>query len=225
MIKNISNLGDAAVYCDFGVEVNKSVNSEVIKYFKAIKKENVESINNLTPSYNKLIVSYDLRKTNFKEVKKLIENLNVNETQDNNSTKIEIPVCCDDQFSLDIKRLEEKLNIKREKILENFFSKEYFCYMTGFIAGMPFLGDLDEKMRVPRLETPRVKVPKGSVALTEQFANIYTFESPGGWNILGNTPVDVFDNSKELEPNLINPGDIVVFKQINVEEYNSYNDK
>jgi KipI family sensor histidine kinase inhibitor len=225
MIKNISNLGDAAVYCDFGIEVNKSVNSEVIKYFKALKKENIESINNLTPSYNKLIVSYDLRKTNFKEVKKLIENLNVNETRDNNNTKIEIPVCCDDQFSLDIKRLEEKLNIKRDKILENFFSKEYFCYMTGFIAGMPFLGDLDENMRVPRLETPRVKVPKGSVALTEQFANIYTFESPGGWNILGNTPVDVFDNSKEVEPNLINPGDIVVFKQINLEDYNSYNDK
>ena len=225
MIKNISNLGDAAVYCDFGIEVNKSVNSEVIKYFKALKKEKVESINNLTPSYNKLIVSYDLRKTNFKEVKKLIENLNVNETQDNNSTKIEIPVCCDDQFSLDIKRLEEKLNINRDKILENFFSKEYFCYMTGFIAGMPFLGDLDENMRVPRLETPRVKVPKGSVALTEQFANIYTFESPGGWNILGNTPVDVFDNSKEEEPNLINPGDIVVFKQINLEKYNSYDDK
>jgi len=225
MIKNISNLGDAAVYCDFGVEVNKTVNSEVIKYFKALKKENVESINNLTPSYNKLIVSYDLRKTNFKEVKKLIENLNINETQDNNSTKIEIPVCCHDQFSLDIKRLEEKLNINRDKILENFFSKEYFCYMTGFIAGMPFLGDLDENMRVPRLETPRVKVPKGSVALTEQFANIYTFESPGGWNILGNTPVDVFDNSKEEEPNLINPGDTVVFKQINLEKYNSYNDK
>ena len=225
MIKNISNLGDAAVYCDFGIEVNKSVNSEVIKYFKALKKENIESINNLTPSYNKLIVSYDLRKTNFKEVKKLIENLNVNETQDKNNTKIEIPVCCDDQFSLDIKRLEEKLKINRDKILKNFFSKEYFCYMTGFIAGMPFLGDLDENMRVPRLETPRVKVPKGSVALTEQFANIYTFESPGGWNILGNTPLEVFDNSKEVEPNLINPGDTVVFKQINIEEYNSYNDK
>ena len=225
MIKNISNLGDAAVYCDFGTEVNKSINSEVIKYFKALKKENIEIINNLTPSYNKLIVSFDLRKTNFKEVKKLIENLNVNETQDKNNTKIEIPVCCDDQFSLDIKRLEEKLNINRNKILENFFSKDYFCYMTGFIAGMPFLGDLDENMRVPRLETPRVKVPKGSVALTEQFANIYTFESPGGWNILGNTPIDIFDNSKEVEPNLINPGDTVVFKQISIEEYNNYNDK
>jgi inhibitor of KinA len=225
MIKNISNLGDAAVYCDFGIEVNKSINSEVIKYFKALKKENIESINNLTPSYNKLIVSYDLRKTNFKEVKKLIENLNVNETQDKNNSKVEIPICCDDQFSLDIKRLEEKLNINRNKILENFFSKDYFCYMTGFIAGMPFLGDLDESMRVPRLETPRVKVPKGSVALTEQFANIYTFESPGGWNILGNTPIDIFDNSKEVEPNLINPGDTVVFKQISIEEYNNYNDK
>ena len=225
MIKNISNLGDAAVYCDFGIEVNKSINSEVIKYFKALKKENIEIINNLTPSYNKLIVSYDLRKTNFKEVKKLIENLNVNETQDKNNTKIEIPICCDDQFSLDIKRLEAKLNINRDKILENFFSKDYFCYMTGFIAGMPFLGDLDENMRVPRLETPRVKVPKGSVALTEQFANIYTFESPGGWNILGNTPIDIFDNSKEVEPNLINPGDTVVFKQISIEEYNNYNDK
>jgi len=225
MIKNISNLGDAAVYCDFGIEVNKSINSEVIKYFKALKKENVESINNLTPSYNKLIVSYDLRKTNFKEVKKLIENLNVNETQDKNNTKIEIPVCCDDQFSLDIKRLEEKLNINRNKILENFFSKDYFCYMTGFIAGMPFLGDLGENMRVPRLETPRVKVPKGSVALTEQFVNIYTFESPGGWNIVGNTPIDIFDNSKEVEPNLINPGDTVVFKQLSIEEYNSHNDK
>ena len=225
MIKNISNLGDAAVYCDFGIEVNKLINSEVIKYFKALKKENIEIINNLTPSYNKLIVSYDLRKTNFKEVKKLIENLNVNETQNKNNTKIEIPVCCDDQFSLDIKRLEAKLNINRDKILENFFSKDYFCYMTGFIAGMPFLGDLDENMRVPRLETPRVKVPKGSVALTEQFANIYTFESPGGWNILGNTPIDIFDNSKEVEPNLINPGDTVVFKQISIEEYNNYNDK
>ena len=225
MIKNISNLGDAAVYCDFGIEVNKLINSEVIKYFKALKKENIEIINNLTPSYNKLIVSYDLRKTNFKEVKKLIENLNVNETQNKNNTKIEIPVCCDDQFSLDIKRLEAKLNINRDKILENFFSKDYFCYMTGFIAGMPFLGDLDENMRVPRLETPRVKVPKGSVALTEQFANIYTFESPGGWNILGNTPIDIFDNSKEEEPNLINPGDTVVFKQISIEDYNNYNDK
>jgi KipI family sensor histidine kinase inhibitor len=91
--------------------------------------------------------------------------------------------------------------------------------MTGFIAGMPFLGDLEEKMRTQRLETPRVKVPKGSIGLTEQFANIYTFESPGGWNIIGNTPLNVFDITKEKEPNLINPGDKVKFKRISMEEY------
>jgi len=208
MIKNISNLGDAALYCDFGNEVNKSINSQVIKYFKTIKEKKFEGINNLTPSYNKLIISYDLKKTNFKEVKNYVENINAQDSKDINSKKLEIPVCCHENFSMDIKRLEEILKLSREKILENFLNKEYFCYMTGFIAGMPFLGDLDENMRAQRLETPRVKVPKGSVALTEQFANIYTFESPGGWNILGNTPLDVFDSSKEDKPNLINPGDI-----------------
>ena len=91
--------------------------------------------------------------------------------------------------------------------------------MTGFIAGMPFLGDLDKDLRSKRLETPRVKVPRGSIGLTEQFANIYTFESPGGWNIIGNTPLKIFDSSKSKEPNLINPGDIVVFKKITIDEY------
>jgi KipI family sensor histidine kinase inhibitor len=96
--------------------------------------------------------------------------------------------------------------------------------MTGFIAGMPFLGDLDENMRVKRLETPRVKVPKGSIGLTEQFANIYTFESPGGWNIIGNTPLKIFNSSKETEPNLINPGDTVIFKKISLENYNNFDE-
>ena len=196
MIKNISNLGDAALYCDFGIEVNRNINSEVIKYFKAIKEKNIEGINNLTPSYNKLIISFDLSVTNYSEIKDKIEKLNINEVPNNSNKKLEIPVCCDTSFSLDIERLEKKLNLSKQKILENFFNKEYFCYMTGFIAGMPFLGDLDQNMRAQRLETPRVKVPKGSVGLTEQFANIYTFESPGGWNIIGNTPLDVFDQHK-----------------------------
>jgi inhibitor of KinA len=224
MIKNISNLGDAALYCDFGIEVNKQVNSEVIKYFHTIKKKEIEGIINLTPSYNKLIISYDLRITNFKEVEDKIKNLEFNEAKKINNKTLKIPVCCDASFSLDMERLEKKLNLDKEKILENFFNKEYFCYMTGFIAGMPFLGDLDENMRAQRLETPRVKVPKGSVGLTEQFSNIYTFESPGGWNIIGNTPLEVFDSSKEKDPNLINPGDKVIFKQITLDKYNNYNE-
>ena len=144
MIKNISNLGDAALYCDFGSEVNKSINSQVIKYFKTIKEKKFEGINNLTPSYNKLIISYDLKKTTFKEVKKFIEKINIEDSEKTKSKTLEIPVCCHENFSMDIKRLEEILKLSREKILENFLNKEYFCYMTGFIAGMPFLGDLDE---------------------------------------------------------------------------------
>ena len=222
MIKNISNLGDAALYCDFGDEVNKKINSSVIKYFKNLRKNRIDGITNITPSYNKLIISFDLKKTNFKDLKKIIENLDVIESNILKSNKIEIPVCCDEKYALDIKRLKEKLKINQDKIYENFFSKKFFCYMTGFIAGMPFLGDLEENMRIERLETPRVKVPKGSIGITEQFANIYTFESPGGWNIIGNTPIEVFDNSKENEPNLINPGDTVIFKEITKDQYLNY---
>jgi len=197
----------------------------VIKYFNTIKENKIKGVNNLTPSYNKLIISYDLKITNFKEIKQEIEKLSQSEGTKTIGKNLEIPVCCDKSFSLDIERLEKKLDLKRDEILENFFNKEFFCYMTGFIAGMPFLGDLDKQMRAQRLETPRVKVPKGSVGMTEQFANIYTFESPGGWNIIGNTPLEVFDSSKEKNPNLINPGDTVKFKQITLEEYKNYNDQ
>ena len=125
MIKNISNLGDAALYCDSGQEVNKDTNTRVIKYFKSIQKKNIQGVNNVAPSYNKLIVSFDLQKTNFKNLKKEIEDLDIVNNETFNSKKIEIPVCCDEDFSLDIKRLEERLKINREKIYENFFDKEY----------------------------------------------------------------------------------------------------
>ena len=224
MIKNISNLGDAALYCDFGSEVNKEINSKVIRYFKSIQKENIDGINNLTPSYNKLIISFDLRKKNFQTIKKLIENLNITNDDELETNRIKIPVCCDENFSVDIKRLEEKLQITRDKIYEKFFGKEFFCYMTGFIAGMPFLGDLENELQAKRLETPRVKVPKGSVGLTEQFANVYTFETPGGWNIIGNTPQVIFDSTNENNPNLINPGDVVTFEQITKDQYYNNNE-
>ena len=113
MIKNISNLGDAALYCDFGDEVNKEINSDVIKYFNTIKENKIKGVNNLTPSYNKLIVSFDLKITNFKKVKEIVENIEIKENQKLNSKKLEIPVCCDSSFSLDIERLEKKLSIKK----------------------------------------------------------------------------------------------------------------
>ena len=222
MIKNILNLGDAALYCDFGQDVNKETNLSVIKYFNKIQQLKIESINNITPSYNKLIISFDLKKIRYNDLKNIIEKIEIDKEKSFQKKNIKIPICCEEPYSLDFPRLEEKLKLSKEQILKNFFDKKYFCYMTGFIAGMPFLGDLDENMRAQRLETPRVKVPKGSIGITEQFANIYTFESPGGWNIIGNTPIKVFDNSKEDMPNLINPGDTVIFEEISKEKYLNY---
>ena len=193
MIKNIVNLGDAALYCDFGEEVSKDTNSEVIKYFRTLKDKNLKGVTNLAPSYNKLIVTFSLSETTFAELKNRILNLDVKDKNKDESSKISIPICCEDEYALDIERLGKKFNKSKDEIIKIFINKRYFCYMTGFVAGMPFLGDIDKKIQLNRLETPRVKVPKGSVGLTEQFCNIYTFESPGGWNIIGNTPLKIFN--------------------------------
>ena len=228
MIKNISNLGDASVYCDFGSEVSEKINSEVIKYFnylsKIIQENKIQGITNLSPSYNKLIISFDLTVTNFSKVKNQINNLEIKKVENKISKIVKIPVCCEEKYGLDFNRLSKKLKLTKEEILKSYFDKEYFCYMTGFVAGMPFLGDLNDKIRCDRLETPRVKVPEGSVGITEQFANIYTFASPGGWNIIGNTPKKIFHKSKVNDPALIKPGDKVIFYQITNEEYLNWND-
>jgi KipI family sensor histidine kinase inhibitor len=224
MLKNISNLGDSALYCDFGNEINRETNSHVIKYFKNLQKLNLKGITNITPSYNKLIISYDLSIINFQDLKKKIKDLKLKETENKEAKVIKIPICLDEEFSLDLSRLSKKLKIDKDNIIQSFLNKEYFCYMTGFIAGMPFLGDIDSKIRLQRLETPRVKVPKGSVGITEQFCNIYTFESPGGWNIIGNTPIKVFDKFNEKNPTIINSGDRVTFYKINKDEYLKFNE-
>ena len=109
MIKNISNLGDAAAYCDFGSEVNETINANVIDYFshisKLVKEKKVEGITNLTPSYNKLIISFDLSITNYKKIKNFIEGLIIQKNIKSNNQKIKIPVCCDDEYGLDFIRL------------------------------------------------------------------------------------------------------------------------
>ena len=224
MIKNITNLGDAAVYCDFGNEIDQETNLNVIKYFKNLKELKVKGVTNITPSYNKLIVSFDPSVTNYEGIKNKIIDLKPKKNHNQNNKLIKIPICIDEEFSLDIKRLSKKLKIENEQIYNSFLNKEYYCYMTGFIAGMPFLGDTNENIRLNRLETPRVKVPMGSIGITEQFCNIYTYESPGGWNIIGNTPIKVFNKLNQENPTLINPGDRVKFYKINKEEYQNFNE-
>ena len=219
MIKNIVNLGDSAVYCDFGEEINKDINLNVIKYFRTLKDKKLKGVTNLVPSYNKLIITYDLSETTFFDLKNKILDLDIEDKFRNQSSKISIPICCEDEYALDIERLQNKLEKTKSDIIKIFIEKNYFCYMTGFVAGMPFLGDIDKNIQLNRLETPRVKVPKGSVGLTEQFCNVYTFESPGGWNIIGNTPLNIFNPRYEKKPNLISPGDEVTFYEINKKDY------
>ena len=105
MIKNISNLGDAAIYCDFGSDVNKEINQEVIKYFKTLASKNIKGITNLAPSYNKLIITFDLDVTTYKELREKIFNVKLDEIKETVSKKKIIPICIDEEFALDIERL------------------------------------------------------------------------------------------------------------------------
>lgn len=224
MLKNIYNLGDAALYCDFGELVNKKTNQNVIKYFKTLKKKKLKGITNLAPSYNKLVITFDLDLLNYNQLKDIILNLKITNNYQDEEEKINVPICFDDEFSLDAERMQKKLKKTKKQIINLILGNSYFCYMTGFVAGMPFLGDTDKSLSLNRLDTPRVKVPKGSVGLTEQFCNIYTFESPGGWNIIGNTPLKVFDPSNFEKPTLINPGDEVLFYEITKKDFIKFNE-
>ena len=147
MIKNITNLGDAALYCDFGNEIDQETNLNVIKYFKNLKELKIEGVTNITPSYNKLIISFDQSVINYENLKNKIVDLKLNNKENQNNKLIKVPVCIDEEFSLDIKRLTKELKMKYDQIYNSFFDKEYYCYMTGFIAGMPFLGDTRENIR------------------------------------------------------------------------------
>ena len=127
MIKNILNLGDAAVYCDFGKEVNQKINSNVISYFthiqELVKEKNIEGITNLTPSYNKLIISFDLSITSYEKIRKILETLKIKKNNQQDSKKIKIPVCCDEEFALDLISLSKKLKVPSNKILELYLNR------------------------------------------------------------------------------------------------------
>ena len=218
MLKKISNIGDCGITCDFGDEVNKKTNKEVIQLFNFIKEsvssKKIKGVLNYTPSYNKLIINFELGQIKSKEIIEFIKSNDYTKTiLSQNNKIIEIPICYDEEFALDIKRLEKKTKLNFKEIVNEHLNTEFFVYMIGFVPGQPFLGDLNNSLFHDRLDTPRIKINKGSVGIVEKFCTIYTFESPGGWNIIGRTPLHLFDINKK-NTSLLSPGDTVKFKSI-----------
>jgi KipI family sensor histidine kinase inhibitor len=123
---------------------------------------------------------------------------------------------------MDLINMSKELKLNKEEIINIHLKTTFFIYMIGFVPGHPFMGDLDPKLFLNRLKTPRVKVPAGSVGIVEKFCNIYPYESPGGWNIIGRTPKKIFNNKDSVKPCLLSPGDIVKFKSISKKEFNNF---
>ena len=225
MLKKLNNIGDSAIVCDFGDEVNQEVNNRVIKLFHHLKKQsslgNIKGILNCIPSYNKLIISFDLQKINSNKVIDFINLIDLPSLNlDQDKKEWTIPICYD--FGLDLISMSKQLKLDKEEIISIHSKSIFFVYMIGFVPGHPFMGDLDSKLFLNRLKTPRVKVPPGSVGVVEKFCNIYPYETPGGWNIIGKTPIKLFNNKDSSKPCLLSPGDKVKFKPISKEEFDNY---
>ena len=222
MFKKLNNIGDCGIVCDFGDEVDKDINTSVIKLFHHIKNEvlagNLEGILNYTPSYNKLIINFDLEKINSSKIMDFLKSVDFSKLNiSQNSKTWTIPICYD--FEMDLSNMSKNLKIDKDEIINIHLNTDFFVYMVGFIPGHPFMGDLNSKLFLNRLKTPRVKLPSGSVGVVEKFCNIYPYESPGGWNIIGRTPTKLFDVNNESKPCLLSPGDSVNFKSISKEEF------
>ena len=222
MFKKLNNIGDCGVVCDFGDEVNRSINTSVIKLFHHIKKEvlkgNLEGVLNYTPSYNKLIINFDLEKINSSKIIDFLKSVDFSKINiSQNSKKWTIPVCYD--FEMDLTNMSKTLKIDKDEIINIHLNTDFFIYMVGFVPGHPFMGDLDSKLFLNRLKTPRVKIPAGSVGIVEKFCNIYPYESPGGWNIIGRSPAKLFNKNDNVNPCLLSAGDSVKFKSISKEEF------
>ena len=228
MFKKLNNIGDCGIVCDFGDEVSRSINTSVIKLFHHIKKEvsegNLDGVLNYTPSYNKLIINFDLEKINSSKIKDFLNSVDFSKLNISQSSKTwTIPICYD--FEMDLLNMSKTLKMNRDEIIDVHLNTNFFIYMVGFIPGHPFMGDLDSKLFLNRLKTPRVKIPAGSVGIVEKFCNIYSYESPGGWNIIGRTPTKLFNKKDESNPCLLSPGDSVKFKAISKKEFEKLNNE
>jgi len=212
--------GDKAIVLEFGNKINKETNLLVRKMCFCISKKNIEGIEEIVPTYRSLIIYYDPQKIKYENLIqrfKKIQN-SINEITIPIAQVTEIPVLYGGVYGPDLEFVAHRNKIYAEEVIKVHSEKEYFIYMLGFLPGFIYLGGISDKIATPRLEKPRLKVSGGSVGIAEKQTGIYPIESPGGWQIIGRTPIKLYD-PKRSSPFLLKSGDYVKFYPVNEEQF------
>jgi inhibitor of KinA len=220
-------LGDAALTVDFGNRIDEPTSRKVLQLFHRLQHLS-PFIRDLVPAYGSLTICYDVmalkskEKTAYEVVKETVEPL-LNETSENEiqGRKIRIPVCYAARYAPDLLELALQKNLTPAEVIQLHTSATYRVYMIGFLPGFPYLGKVDERIATPRRSQPRTAVPAGAVGIAGEQTGIYPLASPGGWNLIGQTPLRLFDATKQ-DVVLLQPGDEVNFYTITEDEFIDY---
>jgi KipI family sensor histidine kinase inhibitor len=212
--------GDQGLLVEYGDGIDFEVNTKVRAMAIIMKQNTPKGVIETIPTYRSLLLVYDPSITNLaklqKELQKLEEQLE--EIQIPPPDTVEIPVCYGEEFGPDIEFVAETHNLSVKEVIQLHSDPEYLIYMVGFTPGFPFLGGLSEKLHTPRLETPRTFVPQGSVGIANNQTGIYPVSSPGGWQLIGRSPIKLFAPERP-NPFLYQAGDHIKFRPITLEEY------
>ncbi|MEC9451175.1 MAG: 5-oxoprolinase subunit PxpB [Chloroflexota bacterium] len=202
----IQDISDSTLAFNFSNSIDERVNKHINLLSESLISEDLDLLS-IYPTYTSLIVTYNPLLIKRVEIIKRVEKLNktIKSYEKIESQILEIPVRYGGKSGEDLKDLEKILSISQEQIIDIHSSKSYYVFMVGFSPGFPYLGGLDKRLECPRLSTPRVEVPAGSVAIADKQTGIYPLKSSGGWRIIGNTNLKLFDETKN-SPSLISPG-------------------
>jgi len=216
-------VGGRSVYVEICKDISLECNRRVHALYYKLKE--LSGVEEIVPAYSSLLLIYDPLTIGYKDLRDKIEDLAAQEgVVELKPRKFKIPVVYGGEYGPDMKLVIEKTGLSEDEVIKIHTSKVYTCYMLGFTPGFVYLGDVDDRIAVPRLPTPRVKIPPGSVGIAGKQTGWYGVESPGGWVLIGRTPVVTFDPNRD-PPSFIRPGDKVEFYRISEDEYREIREK